>query len=126
MDVISVDLDHPSLLWGPAAERTDDRVLAICADATRGLPFADELFDLAFVVHFPLLEVLPPLVRCIKPGGLLILESFGAQGGNWVSLPFVGQVRHMLSGDFAWRCYDEAPVRHHPERAVLKAIARKN
>jgi SAM-dependent methyltransferase len=126
MDVISVDLDCPSLLWGPAVERADDRVLAICADATRELPFADAIFDLILVVHFPLVAVLPPLVRCVKPGGLLILESFGAQGGNWLSLPLAGQIQQMLSAELELLRYKEAPVRRHRERVVLKAIARKN
>ncbi len=126
MDVISVDLDRPSLLRGPAAKVANDGVLAICADATRELPFADEIFDLALVVHFPLAEVLAPLIRCVKPGGLLILESFGAHGGNWVSLPFGGQIKQMLSTKFASVRYEETPVRCHPERVVLKAIARRN
>jgi SAM-dependent methyltransferase len=127
MDVISVDLDRHSLLWGGAVNGSGDRVLAICADATRELPFADALFDLALVVHFPLVEVLPPLVRCVKPGGLLILESFGAQGGNWLSLPLLGQIQQMLSSAaFALLRYEEAPVRRHAERVVLKTVARKN
>jgi SAM-dependent methyltransferase len=126
MDVISADLDRHSLLRGTAAKYADDHVLAICADATRELPFADEVFDVALVVHFPLLIALPPLIRCVRSGGLLILESFGAQGGNWVSLPFVGQIRQILSSEFALLRYEEMPVRRHPERVVLKAVARRN
>jgi len=126
MNVISVDLCERSLQWGTIATRTDNRIEAICADATRELPFKDSSFDVGLVVHFPLLESIPPLVRCIKSGGLVILESYGAHGGNWETLPFVGQVRQMLRSHFTLLRYDETSVRSYPDKATLRVVARKH
>ena len=60
----------------------DDKAVPILADATKGLPFADEYFDLLFSVgayhHFGDTEdMLPSLIPFVKKGGYIALAIPG-------------------------------------------------
>ena len=128
MQVISAAIDLPSL---EIARRLSDgpgneRILLVQVDLTAALPFKDGAFDLVLVVHFQLLDAIPAINRLIKPGGRLLLETYGAHGENWRTLPEAGQVAQLLSSDFKLERYKETTVRKQPDRVTLAAIAVKN
>lgn len=56
-------------------------------DANRALPFKDAVFDLAIIVHFTRPGLIQEVGRTLRSRGLLIYETFGAQGQNWLQLP---------------------------------------
>jgi SAM-dependent methyltransferase len=128
MQVVSADLDPLSLERGHvrSSEEFTDRVWSVRVDAMAELPFRAEQFDLVMVVHFQLTPVIEKLIRLIKPGGLLIVETFGAQGENWRALPRAGEIAEALASNFSLVRYQESSVRRRPERVTLRAIALKN
>jgi SAM-dependent methyltransferase len=127
MQVVSADLDLKSLERGHvrSSKEFKDRVCSVRVDALAELPFRAEQFDLVLVVHFQLTHVMANLIRLTKPGGLIILETFGAQGENWRDLPRVGEIPKFLASKFSMVHCSESPVRREAERVTLRAIARK-
>jgi SAM-dependent methyltransferase len=127
MQVVSADLDLKSLERGASqrSEEFKDRVWPVRVDAMAELPFRADQFDLVLVVHFQLTDVVENLTRLIKPDGILILESYGAHGENWRTLPKVGQMAEMLASSFSLAHYKESQLRRQPQRVTLRAIARK-
>lgn len=125
--VVGADLDAATLAdtarGVPALTRP--YVSLVRLDATRPLPFRDSVFDLVLVVHFPLCNLLESITPLIRPGGYLIVETFGAHGQNWASLPRRGLVREMLGQWFQFLEYNETRVRRAPDRVTLRAIGRK-
>ena len=62
----------------PALRRIRDReprVLAVAADATR-LPLAEDCFDLVVQTCFLDRALFPSLARLLRPGGVLVAETF--------------------------------------------------
>jgi SAM-dependent methyltransferase len=94
-------------------------------NAANPLPFANNTFDLVLVVHFFLPELVRRLSALVRPGGYLILETFGAQGGNHADLPFRGQVQRELHGDWSIIDEQERSVRSVADRCVLRLFARR-
>lgn len=79
-------------LWIPPTENLrrfqsmgiDDKAIPISADATKGLPFAEEYFDLLFSVdayHYfgDTEEMLPSLLPFVKKGGTIAISIPGIQ-----------------------------------------------
>jgi len=128
MQVVSADLDIESLKRGVSQSSREfgDRLWSVRVDAMANLPFRAEQFDLVIVVHFQLTDLVEKLIRLIKPDGLLILESYGAHGENWRTLPKVGEIAEMLASSFTIVHYKESQLRRQPLRVTLRAVARKN
>lgn len=61
----------------------------------------------------------------LKTGGYLILETHGAQGENWRTLPDRGFVASQLAPCFDFVSCMEMSVRRAPERITLKAVCLK-
>jgi len=93
-------------------------------DANREFPFPTGSFDLVLVVHFFIPGLVGRLCPLVKPGGFLILETFGAQGGNGRRLPLQGEVRDGLTGDWTVIEERERRVKSAYERRAVRLFAR--
>ena len=49
-------------------------------------------YGLVLLVHFYSADVLAKIVRSLKPGGFLIVETIDDRGGNYLQLPRAGEV----------------------------------
>lgn len=65
-------------------------------DARAELPFLASRFAVAAVVDYVDLDLLPRLMKLLKPGGYLIFQTFSNRGGNWANLPKAGQAEHAV------------------------------
>jgi SAM-dependent methyltransferase len=111
-EVVAIDID-PELIAQLASEIAQQpglRVRTFLGDADAPLPVEDHTFDLVVTTHFVSPALFDQVPTVLKPGGLLIYETFGAQGGNWRSLPRPGAVREHLAGCFEILDYRERPV----------------
>lgn len=89
------------------------------------LPFRPMSFGAVVIVHFvPLNWVSYSDLLCA--GGLLVFETMGGQGCNYLQLPLAGQIRAVLEPAFAMHFYRERRI-GPPERNVVTVglIARK-
>ena len=103
--VIGADLDIESLRAAVCDPKFVGRFVAVQLDAMRPLPVAPESIDLLMVIHPHSLEVLSGALKCLRVGGYLIYETFGAQGENWRLLPKSRQIPdEILSGFDALAC----------------------
>lgn len=120
--VVAADLDSAML-----AITKEHAPLALCTqlDARASLPFRAGTFDLVMVVHPVDLNLLPAAAEIVRPGGHLILETFGAQGMNALSLPLRGEVQSRMSHNFSAIRYVEQATRKAPDRVTVKALFRR-
>jgi SAM-dependent methyltransferase len=93
------------------------------ADACIALPFDAESFDAVIVVHFVAPGLLGHVAAVLKPGGLLVFETFGGQGGNWRSLPLAGELAREARQYFDLIDYLEMPVGPTRTEAVSVKLA---
>ncbi len=82
-------------------------------------------FDLVAVIHPPNHAMLDVLFKYVRVGGLLVFESFGAQGENWKLLPAAGEIERKLAGTFDLVVYDEKAARQSPSNVTVKLIGRR-
>ena len=88
--VTCADIEFTSLVRAretAQARFIHDVIDCIQLDAKYPLPFRDESFDMLLVIHFTHPGLIPEVVRTLRPDGLLIYETFGAHGQNWLQLP---------------------------------------
>lgn len=103
-----------------------ENIHCVSLNAECPLPFPDAIFDLAAVIHYVSFPLLKDIARALRPGGILIFETYAGHGGNWISLPAPGAVRDHFSGEFDILDYSErlvGPAGGHT--AVVHAMARK-
>jgi SAM-dependent methyltransferase len=88
--------------------------------------FPTETLGAIINIHFfwpPLLEW---FASSLIPGGYLLIETIGGQGGNYLELPGEGFVRSRLEGMFDFRFYREKKVGPLDKNAVsVKLFSRK-
>jgi SAM-dependent methyltransferase len=82
---------------------------SICADLTNRLPFNHLTFTAIVCVHYPVQTALAEFHRTLQSGGVLYIETFGGQGGNYLQLPKTGEVREFLKG-YEFHVYQERSV----------------
>lgn len=85
----------------------------------------DRRFDLVAVIHPPHHSMLDILVKYVRIGGLIVFESFGAQGENWKLLPTVGEIERQLTAMFDLIVYDETACRQSPSNVTVKLIGQR-
>jgi SAM-dependent methyltransferase len=77
-------------------------------------------------VHYFLPKLFPRFCFSIAPGGYVLFESVGGQGGNYLQLPRAGDVARMLSGCFEVEHYHERAVGPRGQDAVaVRVLARR-
>ncbi len=127
--VVSVDVDekrlvHAAVIWDHE-QRTSGTLAHVVADARHDLPFPADAFDLVLVVHYVSDRIIEAVCPLIRRGGLLLYETFGAQGDNWKDLPLAGATASRLR-DFEILDLRERPVQRSACVAVtVKMLARK-
>jgi SAM-dependent methyltransferase len=125
--VISADLDMKALLQGASVNRDENqtRIIPVRLNATKPLPFPPNTFDLALIVHFQMDSVLEQIESVLKKDGFLVLETFGAHGENWRSLPRANELRGRLEEVFHLSQYVERAVGKVPDRVTVRAVGQK-
>jgi hypothetical protein len=81
-------------------------------------------YSLIFLVHFYHSAVLTQIVRAIKPGGFLVLETVDNRGGNYLELPHVGEIFRLISALRIINCI-ATPSGPKADRQVVKLIAER-
>jgi SAM-dependent methyltransferase len=114
-NVVGIDFDHAALrsIGADAAAlgRVRGRdVMAVRANLEAGLPLKSASADLVVAIHYPMLDLIPEMMRALRPGGHLILETFGGKGDNWQALPSPGQMKAELESAFKIIDYKESSV----------------
>ena len=98
----------------------------VVADGSRALPFRTGSFDLVLVVHFIPRHLIDLVGRPLRPGGHLIVETFGGQGENWRDLPERSRLRAELEPEFEILAYRERLVGPETRQAAaVKLLAQK-
>ena len=102
------------------------KVLPICADLTSDrLPFGESSFSAILCIHYPVQKIISDLCTALKDGGWLYIETFGAQGKNYLELPKPGEIRRALQG-YELAFYKERLVGPASQEAVVVgALAQK-
>jgi len=85
----------------------------------------NQKFDLVAVIHPPHHAMLDVLSKYVRIGGLLVFETFGAQGKNWTLLPSAGEIERKLIDSFDLIVYDEKVCRQSPSNVTVKLIGRR-
>jgi SAM-dependent methyltransferase len=121
--VVAIDIDADRVAETDRISRS--QVSCLVADAEADLPFGSGCFDLVLIVHFFSRHLLSEAARVLRPRGVLIFETFGAQGQNWRALPAAGEVGQLLCEDFSPLKIDERLAGPQCNRAVVRAYATK-
>ena len=87
--------------------------------------FIQYCFGAIVVVHFFLPNLILNLKDYVCEGGLIIFESYGGNGDNWLSLPRVNEIRGQLLSQFDIEYYKETLVGPTKENVSLKMVARR-
>ena len=109
-------------------ERQGGRLYPVLADLKHSRwPFSQKCFGAIICIHFLDMGLLDAFHSSLVPGGHLYIETFGGQGGNYLDLPKVGQLRDLLSRRFHLRFYRERPAGPLEAGAVsVKLLGRKS
>ncbi len=98
----------------------------IILNANKNLPFKSESFGLVAIIHFYSNELFANIRYILKPGGIVIFESFGGQGENWRELPAKDNFKESLDGAFEILYFKEKVVGPEKSNITVKMVARKN
>jgi SAM-dependent methyltransferase len=123
--VIGADLDIEALRAAVLDPQAGDKFIAVQLNAMRPLPFGPQAVDLLVVVHPHSLEVLSGALKCLRVGGYLIYETFGAQGENWRLLPKPRQIPDEILAGFDALACKETQVYKAPSYVTSKGLFRK-
>jgi SAM-dependent methyltransferase len=124
-EVVAVDLCQKRLSLARKATPNGQFIRWIAADLERELPIRSEQFDLAVIVHYYCDGLIERTRDLLKPGGHLILETFGAQGQNWRVLPKLGSLQAIFSNGFRVIEIIERPVGPDKTNVVAKAFVQR-
>lgn len=96
--VVSADYDQDIIddLWNKKYKN----IKLIKLDANNELPFENKKFELVSIIHYVNLNFFNNVIRCIKPEGYLIIETYAGNGGNWISLPTKKEIEDILFNEF--------------------------
>ena len=73
-------------------------------------PFGTSTLSGIIDVHFLDTSLFGDFTRSLRPGGLLLVETFGGQGGNYLDLPRAREIRSKLRRAFDFVVYRERKV----------------
>jgi len=130
-NVACIDRDEDAILAISGSTRNANgevsgHTFAVRADLSLGVPLKTACLGLLIAVHYPMLDLVPNFEALLMPGGYIILETFGGQGGNWRQLPKAGYIRTQLQFGFELIRYAERRVRPAGANAVsVRGFARR-
>jgi SAM-dependent methyltransferase len=125
-DVIVIDADERALRH--IHEETslgNNKLTCIVADCRTDIPLATDTMFIAVVVHFILSALLQALSRLLRTGGYLVYETYGGNGGNYLTLPSPGQIAAELHPSFELIYYQEKPVGPKKDAVTVKCLAKR-
>jgi SAM-dependent methyltransferase len=130
-DVVCLDRDRAALADFDTCrsvsrnhERARARYIDLVCDPW---PYGQETVGGIVCVHWPFQRLLKNFIDSLRPGGLLLLETFGGHGQNVRDLPRVGAVKSALAGRFDVLDYQRRPAnRNGADCETLKAFAIKH
>jgi SAM-dependent methyltransferase len=96
----------------------------IVANIEQQLPIERGAFDLVLIVHYFSETVILRALEALRPGGWLILETFGGQGKNWMALPPVGWAGERFRNEFQVSILEERPVGPSKSNAAVRLMAK--
>lgn len=128
--VVGVDIDRQVLtnaMRAAEARAVNFRYLTLECDLNdERTAFAAGHFGSVLLVHF-LPRRLEALLRCLQPGGYLLIETEGNHGGNYVELPRQGALQATLAQDFNLEVYQETAAGPKGSGAAkVRLLARKH
>jgi SAM-dependent methyltransferase len=123
--VMGADIDAEALGIAAAHPRAGESFLGVQLDALEPLPFSTETFDLLVVIHPHSLQVMSNALACLRIGGYLIYETFGAQGENWRLLPKASEIPVDMLANFMVLSCKEVRVKKAPDVVTSKGLFRK-
>ena len=125
-DVIAIDADENALRhiregapWG------NHGITCIVADCLTDIPLATDTIFIAVVVHFISSALLQALSCLLRIGGYLVYETYGGNGGNYLTLPRPGQIAAALHPSFELIYYQEKPVGPKKDAVTVKCLAKR-
>jgi SAM-dependent methyltransferase len=89
------------------------------------LPFQNGIFGTLIIIHF-VPRHWRSYLALLRTRGVLLFETMGGQGGNYLQLPTKGEMRSLLEQTFGISVYRERPVGPTGSNAVtVRLVARK-
>jgi SAM-dependent methyltransferase len=123
--VVGADLD--GIRIAAARENAPSSPCAIrwiVADIEQRLPIERGTFDLVVIVHYFSETVISQALEALRPGGWLILETFGGQGKNWMALPPLGWAAGRFCNEFQVSVLEERAVGPSKSNAAVRLMAK--
>jgi 2-polyprenyl-3-methyl-5-hydroxy-6-metoxy-1,4-benzoquinol methylase len=119
--VEAIDIDADRIEFGARnAGRAGDAISWRVADIEQDLRLETANFDLAIIVHYYSRSIIRRTTNALRPGGYLLLETFGAHGENWRGLPVLGEVKRLLPANAISVHHSEKKVGPDKDRAVVR------
>jgi len=122
-----LDASKSELLGLSPIQNRCGTITTVCADISEKLwPFLADTFHVVIGVHFKFVPLIPCIMRSLRSGGYIYLETFGGQGQNHLDLPRPGETKLAVGDQAKYIYYRERPAsRKHGEAVTVKALARK-
>ena len=125
-NVIAIDADESALKHLRAGAPLENlRITCAVVDCLTDIPLATDTLFLAVVVHFISSALLQALSRLLRTGGYLVYETYGGNGGNYLTLPRPGQIAAELHPSFELIYYQEKPVGPKKDAVTVKCLAKR-
>lgn len=123
-----LDITKSEFLARSPLQRPAGNLATVCADITeQSWPFVENSFGTIVSVHFMCLTLMPYLLRSLRVGGHIYIETFGGQGANYLSLPRPGETKAALGDRIDLLFYQERVAsRKNQDAVTVKALGRKN
>jgi len=99
--------------------------MCVVVDCLTDIPLATDTIFIAVVVHFISSALLHALSRLLHTGGYLVYETYGSNGGNYLTLPYPGQIAAELHPSFELIYYQEKPVGPKKDAVTVKCLAKR-
>ena len=94
-------------------------------DANSELPFKSKSFSAIVMIHFYCDDIFLRIKDLVTVGGLIIYESIGGNGNNWIQLSKLNEIRHQIESDFSIVYYKNKILGLNNNYETLKMIAIK-
>jgi SAM-dependent methyltransferase len=82
-------------------------------------------YSLVILVHFYSPQLIAKLISSLKPDGLFLLETIDDRRGNYHSLPHIGEIFELISGQMHVLSYQAKLAGPQLDRQVVKLLAER-